>query len=254
MSTTSDFEGRTVIVTGGAAGIGAAVTERFLRAGAAVTVLDLAKETEQEGARLLTVDVSDREAVKAAVREIGDREGCIDILVNNAGIMPSTTVEKMPEGEWERVVSVNLNSAYYCSKYSIPYLRHSAAGSIVNVSSINDGFRISTRGGAHYTATKAAIAAMTRHLAYELAVDGIRVNAIAPGPTRTRMGAQGGNDVPPYIPLRQWVEPSDIADAVAFLAGPSARMITGTTLTVDGGTSLNFSGSQEDYFRLRDRS
>lgn len=249
------WSGRVAIVTGGASGIGRAICHRLVANGVQVAIFDTSPLSADSDAQLhlQAVDVSDQNAVRTAVEAVVARFGRLDMLVNNAGQMPASTVERMKVGEWERVLGVNLSAAFYCSQAAIPHLRRNPGSGIVMIGSINDGRRISTRGGAHYTASKLGLTGLTRQLAYELAVDGIRVNEIAPGPTFTTMGGSTVSAAAPkYIPLGQWVQPADIADAAAFLLGPQARMCTGTRLVVDGGASLTYGGSQDDYFRLRD--
>lgn len=245
--------GRAALVTGGARGIGAAIARALVEQGARVAVLDPAVPADAAVLHL-RADIGNQAEVDAAVARAAAEFGGLDILVNNAGIMPASTLRGMKPGEWERVLSVNLSGAFYAIRAVAEAMRGRGGGAIVNVASINARGRISTRGGAHYTASKAALLGLTRHAAFELARDRIRVNAICPGPTRTAMGGGSAEaPAPPYIPLGEWVLPEDIAAAVLFLCGPAARMITGAALDVDGGALLSYARPMEDYFALRDR-
>ncbi|MGG5823660.1 SDR family NAD(P)-dependent oxidoreductase [Falsiroseomonas sp. HW251] len=253
MDTDTAKPDRVAIVTGGGRGIGAAVAQALARQGARVAVLDPI-EPEISVDLHVPTDVADQASVEGAVARVVRDLGGVDVLVNNAGIMPSSTLRGMKPGEWERVIAVNLSGAFYAIRAAAEPMRRRGGGAIVNIASINAKGRISTRGGAHYTASKAALLGLTRHTAFEFARDRIRVNAVCPGPTLTGMGSTGRDAPPPsYIPLGEWVLPQDIAEAVLFLCSPAARMITGTTLDVDGGSLLSYSRSMDDYFALRDR-
>ncbi|MGH7054275.1 MAG: SDR family NAD(P)-dependent oxidoreductase, partial [Stellaceae bacterium] len=161
------------------------------------------------------------------------------------------TIEAMRQEDWERVIAVNLTGAFNGIQAALPHLRR-RGGAIVNIASIA-GRRISFGGTANYTASKAGLLGLTRHAAYELAPDRIRVNAVCPGPTATGFG--GAMPSPEQkaeragkIPLGRMIEPEDIADAVVFLAGPAARMITGIALDVDGGVLISNNVPYDEYF------
>ena len=157
--------------------------------------------------------------------------------------------------DWDRVIAVNLTGAFNGIQAVLPHMRARGGGAIVNIASIA-GQRISFGGTANYTASKAGLLGLTRHAAYELAPDRIRVNAVCPGPTATGFGgamptveAMAARAL--RIPLGRMCEPEDIADPILFLAGNAARMITGVALTVDGGVLVKNDTPYEEYFRRR---
>lgn len=262
---TADFPGKVVLVTGGGNGIGAATCRAFAAAGARVAVLDLAAAAADAIAAEITggggnatthaIDVADRAAFTALSAAIAQASGGVDILVNGAGITVRRMIAEMRSEDWDRVISVNLTGALNGIQAVLPHMRKRAGGAIVNVASIA-GQRISFGGTANYTASKAGLLGLTRHAAYELAPDGIRVNAVCPGPTATGFGgaipspetraARAGK-----IPLGRMCEPEDIAEPILFLASDAARMITGVALTVDGGVLIKNDTPYEEYFRRR---
>jgi NAD(P)-dependent dehydrogenase (short-subunit alcohol dehydrogenase family) len=255
-----DFTGKTVLVTGGGNGIGAASARAFAAAGARVAVIDRDGEAAQRvaaelggGAAGHALDVADGEAFARLANEIAVKEGGIDVLVNSAGTITRQTIAAMPVADWDRIMAVNLRGPFNGTQAVIPHMKRRGGGAIVNVASVADR-RISFGGGANYSASKAGLLGLTRHAAYELAPDGIRVNAVCPGPTAT---AFGGGQVPSAeqkatrakkIPLGRMVEPEDIADAVLFLASDLARMCTGIALDVDGGVLISNDIPYDEYF------
>jgi len=260
-----DFAGKVVLVTGGGNGIGAATCRDFAAAGARVAVLDrlaeaaatVVEDIARHGgsATAHAVDVSDRSAFADAAAAIAAAAGGIDILVNGAGTTVRRMIAEMGPEDWDRVISVNLTGAFNGIQAVLPHMRRRGGGAIVNVASIA-GQRISFGGTANYTASKAGLPGLTRHAAYELAPDGIRVNAVCPGPTATAFGGavpseQNKAARARKIPLGRMCEPEDIADPILFLAGPAARMITGVALTVDGGVLVKNDTPYEEYFRPR---
>ena len=257
---TADFAGKIALVTGGGNGIGAACYRLLAKAGARVAVIDrdgaaaasVAAEIG-DGASGHTLDVSDGAAFARLAGEIAASAGGIDILVNAAGTITRQTIAEMPVADWDRVIAVNLRGPFNGAQAVIPHMRKCGGGAIVNVASIA-GRRISFGGGANYSSSKAGLLGFTRHAAYELAPDQIRVNAVCPGPTATGFG---GGQVPSAeqkaqrakkIPLGRMVEPEDIADAVLFLASDAARMCTGIALDVDGGVLISNDIPYEEYF------
>lgn len=244
------FEGRVAIVTGAAKGIGAAIAEAFGREGARVAALDidapgaeaLAKELRGRSvdALWLHVDVTVPTEVRQAVDAVVSRWGRVDVLVNNAGgftvIKPT---EEIDDYEWDAILRSNLTSAFLCSKAVLPIMKRQRSGRIVNVASAV------ARGAAalvtsHYAAAKAGVIGFTRHLALEVGRDGITVNAVAPGSTATERlmalrTAEATARIAESIPLRRLGEPSEIAEAVLFLASDAASFITGATLDANGG-------------------
>jgi len=167
-----------------------------------------------------------------------------DILVNNAGIATSQTVEEMPEEDWRRVLDTNLTGPFLCCRAALPPMRKNGWGKIVNVSSVG-GRRISYNGGANYTASKAGLLAFTRHLAFEVALYGINVNAICPGPTLAPMmdrlaAPETFNQILKSVPRGRLATPEDQAQAVLFLVSDLADFICGVALDVDGGFLLGW--------------
>ncbi len=257
-----EFAGKVALVTGGGSGIGAATARAFAREGAYVAILDRnAVAAEAVAAEIVGkgggaaghgLDVADAPAFAQAAAVVAERAGGIDILVNSAGTITLHTIARMPAEDWERVLAVNLRGPFNGTQAVLPHLRARGGGAIVNIASVA-GRRISFGGGAHYSASKAGLLGFTRHAAYELAADHIRVNAVCPGPTAT---AFGGSMPSPEaraararkIPLGRMVEPEDIADAVLFLAGDRARMCTGIALDVDGGVLISNDIPYDEYF------
>jgi 3-oxoacyl-[acyl-carrier protein] reductase len=262
---TDDFAAKITVVTGGGNGIGAATCRAFATAGAHVAVLDRDAEVAGAVATEITgrggaatahaVDVADRAAFAAVAEAIAASAGGIDILVNGAGMTVRRMIPEMGVEDWDRVIAVNLSGAFNGIQAVVPYMRKRGGGAIVNVASIA-GQRISFGGTANYSASKAGLLGLTRHAAYELAPDRIRVNAVCPGPTATGFGgavpsAENKAARAQKIPLGRMCEPDDIADPILFLAGDGARMITGIALTVDGGVLVKNDTPYEEYFRRR---
>jgi NAD(P)-dependent dehydrogenase (short-subunit alcohol dehydrogenase family) len=254
------FSGKTVLVTGGGSGIGAATCRAMAAAGARVAVIDrdgaaagkVAASLGNSTASAHALDVSDGSGFAKLAGEIAAAGG-IDVLVNCAGTITQKTIGSMSAAEWDRVISVNLGGTFNGIQAVLPHMKARGGGAIVNIASIA-GRRISFGGGANYSASKAGVLGLTRHAAYELAPDKIRVNAVCPGPTATPFA--GAAPTPEQkaarakkIPLGRMVEPEDIADAVLFLASPAASMVTGIALDVDGGVLISNDIPYEDYFR-----
>ena len=244
------FEGKVVIVTGAAKGIGAAIARAFARERAKLAVVDvdapaldaLAKELSGQGvdALALRADVMVAADVSRAVEAVLTRWDRIDVLVNNAGgFSVIRRTEEIPDEEWDRILRFNLTSVFLCAKAVLPAMKRQRSGRIVNMSSV------AGRAGAvtvtsHYAAAKAGILGFTRHLAREVAADGITVNTVAPGtvaterwkalrtPEESRRLADG-------VPARRVAKPGEIAECVLFLASDAAGYMTGATLDVNGG-------------------
>ena len=257
---TIDLTGKIALVTGGGNGIGAASCRALAKSGARVAVIDRDGEAAAKvaseiggGATGHALDVADGEAFRRLASEIAARAGGIDILVNSAGTITRQTIAEMPSADWDRIIAVNLRGPFNGTQAVIPPMKQRGGGAIVNIASVA-GRRISFGGGANYTASKAGLLGLTRHAAYELAPDNIRVNAVCPGPTAT---AFGGGQIPSAerkaerarkIPLGRMVEAADIADAVLFLASDLSRMCTGIALDVDGGVLISNDIPYEEYF------
>ena len=253
---TSDQEltGRVAIVTGAGAGIGAGIAAMLAEDGAAVTVADIdgesatpaAKGIENRGGRAITVtaDVSDARDIDAMVRQTVTDLGGVDILVNNAGIATTELVEDLDEEKWRGVLDVNLTGPFLCCKAVLPHMRRKRWGRIVNVASVA-AKRISFTGAASYTASKAGLLGFTRHLAYEVAPDGINVNAICPGPTMTPMYERNADEQTrreriALVPKGRWLTPEDHGRVTVFLCSEAADALCGLAIDVDGGSLLGW--------------
>jgi len=253
---------RVTAVTGGANGIGEACSRLFAARGDTVFVLDRDAAAGERlcaelrgGSRFLALDVASRTAVADVFRRIGEQAGRLDVLVNSAGVESKALLASLHEEDWDRVLDVNLKGTMLCTQAALPWLKAAGGGSVVNIASIA-GKRISYSGDVAYTASKGGVLGFTRHAAFELAVDGIRVNAICPGPTLTPMirrnlSQQRMDAVVTTVPLGRWVQPEDVAEAVAFFAGPASAMCTGTSIDVDGGVMVSNGSRYQDYFAAR---
>lgn len=244
-----NLEGRTAIVTGAGQGMGAAIARALARRGARVVVNDLQAErvdrtvAELAGAGATAIGVPGNVVDAGDVRRMVERAiaefGGVHILVNNAGVLRPTRVADIPEDEWDLVVDVNLKGTFLCSQAVLAPMREAGWGRIVNLSS-TAGKNISTVGGAHYTAAKAGVLGFTRHLAKEVAADGITVNAVCPGLIDTEMVRATIDDerVEAYarsFPISRLGQPGEVAELVAFLASDRAAYITGASLDINGG-------------------
>jgi NAD(P)-dependent dehydrogenase (short-subunit alcohol dehydrogenase family) len=238
-----DFDGLVAIVTGGAAGIGAAVVTRLLEGGAKVAILDREIAGSNEAAFAVQADVSDLASVTAAVEAVVAELGGIDIVINNAGIGAIGSVETVDEAEWARVFSINVTGMARVASAALPYLRKSSAAAIVNTSSIAATAGIPAR--ALYSASKGAVLSLTRAMAADHLREGIRVNAVNPGTADTPwVGRLLNSASDPAAeraalaarqPHGRLVDPTEIAEAIAYLANPRNKSTTGTSIAVDGG-------------------
>ncbi len=238
------FGGRVAVVTGAARGIGEAIALGLRDAGARVFSLDLgAPETAQDGIRYLTGSVADPDDVAAAFASVDSEAGRLDVLVNNAGIQRVALGHRMDFADWNAVVATHLDGTFLCSAEAIRRMRPRRQGAIVSIASVVG--LIGTPGRGPYSAAKAGIMSLTRTLALENATANIRVNAVAPGFTRTKLVEQAIRDGSmraewqlERVPMKRLAEPSEIADAVLYLASDRASYITGQTLVVDGGWTV----------------
>lgn len=236
---------RVAIVTGAGSGIGRATALRLAAQGDRTVLLDrdgaAAKRVATEigdtaSAYAVDVDVVDTAAINAAVDKVSEAFGRIDILINNAGGGSGARLLEVDAENWDAMLALNVTSALRLIQAVAPVMARGGGGAIVNVASLAARFA-SPKGGAGYSAAKAALLALSRQAASELAPSGIRVNSVLPGPTRTEL-TRASLRTDQSFPLGRWVEAEDIAAAIAFLAGDSARMCTGVELVVDGGFSL----------------
>ena len=240
--------GKVAVITGAAGGIGRASAVRFAAEGAHVVAADLAGEAVEEVAKLVggigvRVDVTDADDVQAMYRRAIDEFGGFDICFNNAGISPpeDDSILTTEADAWARVQAVNLTSVYLCCKYGIPHLLTRGGGSIINTASF-----VAVLGSAtsqiSYTASKGGVLAMSRELGVQFAREGIRVNALCPGPVNTPLLRELFAADPEraarrlvHVPMGRFAEPEEIAAAVAFLASDDSSFITAASFLVDGG-------------------
>ena len=248
------IEGRVAVVTGGCSGIGLATVRRFVAEGAKVVIGDI---DDESGARLVYefggveratyvhVDVTDKEQVDALFRTAKDTYGSVDIAFNNAGISPpdDDSILDTELEAWRRVQEVNLTSVYLCCKAALPYMLEQQRGSIINTASF-----VAVMGAAtsqiSYSASKGGVLSMSRELGVQFARQGVRVNALCPGPVNTPLLKELFAADPEraarrlvHVPMGRFGEPEEIAGAVLFLASDDSSFITANTFLVDGGIS-----------------
>ncbi|TDD52309.1 3-oxoacyl-ACP reductase [Kribbella antibiotica] len=246
----SRLEGRVAVVTGGASGIGLATVGRFAAEGAKVVIGDVdpvagKAAADEVGGLFVATDVTDAAAVDNLFQQAFDTFGSVDIAFNNAGISPPDDNSILDTGleAWRRVQEVNLTSVYLCCKAAIPYMQRQGKGSIINTASF-----VAVMGAAtsqiSYSASKGGVLAMSRELGVEFARQGIRVNALCPGPVNTPLLTELFAKDPEraerrlvHVPMGRFGEPDEIAAAVAFLASDDSSFITANTFLVDGGIS-----------------
>ncbi|MFB8107416.1 MULTISPECIES: 3-oxoacyl-ACP reductase [Streptomyces] len=240
--------GRTAVVTGAGSGIGLATVRRLAAEGAQVVCADVDEASgkaaaEEAGGLFVRTDVTDAEQVDALFKAAFDTYGSVDIAFNNAGISPPDDDSILETGldAWRRVQEVNLTSVFLCCKAAIPYMRAQGRGSIINTASF-----VARMGAAtsqiSYTASKGGVLAMSRELGVQFARDGIRVNALCPGPVNTPLLQELFAKDPEraarrlvHIPVGRFAEPAEIAAAVAFLASDDSSFVNATDFLVDGG-------------------
>ncbi|MER5303306.1 SDR family oxidoreductase [Streptomyces lasiicapitis] len=242
-----ELQGKTALVTGGTSGIGLAAARLLARAGAEVVISgrdaqrgkSAVHTAQEDGAvRFIRADLSDLDSVA----ELGRQSGPVDILVNNAGTFPTSLTVEQSVADYERIFDTNVRGAYFLVAALVPHMLEKGEGSIVNVTSLAafKGFPAASA----YSASKAALTSLTRTWAKEFADGGVRVNSVAPGPTRTEgvlaeWGEEGNEGVAKDLGIQRTADAREIAEAIHFLASPRAAYITGTTLHVDaGGTAF----------------
>src|SRR5215207_9204268 len=244
------LEGKTAVVTGGCSGIGLATVRRFAEEGAKVVIGDVDDSrgpgtAEEVGGTYVHVDVTDKAQVDALFRTAKETYGSVDIAFNNAGISPpdDDSILDTELEAWRRVQEVNLTSVYLCCKVALPYMIEQKKGSIINTASF-----VAVMGAAtsqiSYSASKGGVLSMSRELGVQFAREGVRVNALCPGPVNTPLLRELFASDPEraarrlvHVPVGRFAEPEEVANAVLFLASDESSFITASTFLVDGGIS-----------------
>ncbi|HMP15190.1 MAG TPA: beta-ketoacyl-ACP reductase [Saprospiraceae bacterium] len=239
------LQGKTAIITGGAAGIGSATAALFRQEGASVAIWDINEAQGRAtaaalGATFYRVNTANLAEVEEAAKAVHEEFGRIDILVNNAGITRDASLAKMTPEQWQLVLDVNLSGVFHCTKTVAPYMIERGYGRILNASSVVGIY--GNFGQTNYVATKSGVIGMTKVWARELGRKGITVNAVAPGFIATEMVAAMPEKIVKMMeektPLGRLGKPEEIAAAYLFLASDDAAFINGATLSVDGGAVI----------------
>ena len=251
-----NYQDKTVVITGGAKGIGLATAKLFYDAGANVVVLDIAADTSNINDKrwlFLQCDVSNETQVKTAFENISKQFDSIDFLVNNAGIQRYGTVTETPMDEWDLVMSINLKSYFLCAKYALPLMQEKQKGVIINVASVQ-AF-LSQQKVAAYTTAKSAILGLTRSIAVDYAPH-IRCIAVCPGTIDTPMLRDSFALSPdPDEVMQECVDmhltkrigtPKEVAELIMYLCDDKASFITGQAIRIDGGLGITIAGSKKD--------
>jgi NAD(P)-dependent dehydrogenase (short-subunit alcohol dehydrogenase family) len=244
------LDGKTAVITGGASGIGRETARRFAEEDANVCIVDLNESAgeaaaTETGGLYIQADVTDADDVQLMYADAAERFGGVDVLFNNAGISPpdDDSILTTDYDVWQRVQDVNLKSVYLCCKYGIPHLLERGGGSVINTASF-----VAVMGAAtsqiSYTASKGGVLAMSRELGVQFARQGIRVNALCPGPVNTPLLQELFAKDPEkaarrmiHLPMGRFAEATEIANAVLFLASDESSYVNASTFLVDGGLS-----------------
>lgn len=232
-----DLGDRRIVVTGGAAGIGAAIVRCALGLGARVGVVDL--HPPDDDTPYVQADVGSVDSATAAVRDLACELGGVDVLVNNAGVAPAERVDEITEEGWRQTMGVNLDGAFFCTRAALSLLRVSESPAVVNLASIA-GRTYSRTASVSYAASKGGVVALTRQLAHELAPERIRVNCVCPGLVDTAIMTRNVTparlaELEETIPLGRLAAPAEVAAVVCFLASSAASYLTGAVVDVTGG-------------------
>ncbi|MFJ8577591.1 3-oxoacyl-ACP reductase [Micromonospora sp. NPDC093277] len=244
---------RVAVVTGAGSGIGLATVRRFAAEGARVVCVDIdadagRRAADEVGGEFVACDVADEASVRDLFDGVAERHGRVDVAFNNAGISPPDDDSILDTGldAWERVLRVNTTSVYLCCKHAIPHMRRQGKGSIINTASFVALMGAATSQIA-YTASKGGVLAMTRELGVQFAREGIRVNALCPGPVATPLLLELFAKDPEraarrlvHVPMGRFGNPEEIAAAVAFLASDDASFMTAAQFVVDGGITAAY--------------
>jgi NAD(P)-dependent dehydrogenase (short-subunit alcohol dehydrogenase family) len=248
------LEGKVVVITGAASGIGREAALLFSAEGARICVADVSDEAGEQTASecrdgfYLRADVTSAESVQEMYRATAERYGAIDVLYNNAGVMPdddASILETEPDA-WQRVQDVNTKGVFLCCKYGIPHLLARGGGSVINVASF-----VAVMGAAtsqiSYSASKGAVLSMSRELAVQFAREGVRVNALCPGPVETPLLMRLFEETPGalerrlvHLPMGRLAQAREIAYGALFLASDESSYVNGATFLVDGGLTAAY--------------
>jgi len=248
------LDGKVCVITGAAGGIGREAALLFSEEGAIVCVADVSAETGEQAASdcrdafFHEVDVSDSDSVRTLYEDVAARCGGVDVLYNNAGIMPADddSILTTEPDAWDRVQAVNTRGVYLCCKYGIPHLLERGQGSVINVASF-----VALVGAAtsqiSYTASKGAVLSMSRELAVQFARQGVRVNALCPGPVETPLLMRLFDETPGayerrrvHLPMGRLAQAREIAYGALFLASDESSYVNGSTFLVDGGLTAAY--------------
>lgn len=254
------LKNKIAVITGGASGIGGAGTKRFAAEGATVIVLDIndkagqALESELDNVVYIHTDISQEDSVKDAFEQIANTYGRVDVLYNNASVFlggRDGVLGNIEENVWKKVLSINLDGTYHCTKYALPLMMENG-GAIINTAS--SAGVVGIPGCAAYTATKGATVTLTRSLAVDYGKYNIRTNCIAPAAIETEMVKQSNLNDPNFdnefflkqiTPLRRWGKPEDVAALAVFLASDDASYLNGVVIPCDGGITINGNVNKE---------